>query len=63
MIAKEEAASYLPENGRILITCKNGDIASMRVVHDNEHVASLNALFELAKLAGYTVTKNGEGEL
>lgn len=63
MIAKEEAANYLPENGRVLITCKNGVITSLRVVHDNEHVTSLKALFELAKLAGYTITKNGDSEL
>jgi len=63
LIAKEEAANYLPENGRVLITCKDGNITSMRVVHDDEHVSSLTALFELAKLAGYTVIKNDAGEL
>jgi len=63
VIENEEADSYLPEDGRVLVTRKNGKVTNVRIVHDDEHVASLNALFELAKLAGYTVIKNGEGEL
>lgn len=60
---EQEAGSYLPENGRTLVTCENGKIIHVRTVHDDEHVSSLKALFELAKLAGYTVIKNDGSKL
>ncbi len=59
MIEIEEVTEQLPADGRVLITCKNGVICSVRQVHENEYVASLNALIEIAKMAGYTITKNG----
>ncbi|SLJ96087.1 hypothetical protein SAMN03159434_102494 [Enterobacter sp. NFR05] len=59
MIEIEEVTEQLPADGRVLITCKNGVICSVRQVHENEHVATLNALIEIAKMAGYTITKNG----
>ena len=62
MIHKETAVLNLPDDGRVLITCKDGAISSVRVVQDNEHMASLKALLELARLAGYTVTKNDGAE-
>ncbi len=55
MLDKTEAGRYLPEDGRVLFTCKNGKITSARVIYDDEHVASLKALIELVKMAGYTV--------
>jgi hypothetical protein len=58
VIEIEEVVGQLPADGRVLITCKNGVIYSVRDVQENEHVASLNALFELAKMAGYTIIKN-----
>lgn len=58
MIEIAEVVEQLPDDGRVLITCKNGVICSVRDVHEDEHVASLNALFELAKMAGYTIIKN-----
>lgn len=57
MIDKSEAGNYLPDNGRILLTCKNGVVTAVRIVHENEHVASLKSLFELAELAGYDIVK------
>lgn len=48
MIHKETAVLNLPDDGRVLITCKDGAISSVRVVGDNEHMASLKALLELA---------------
>ncbi|QLT12244.1 hypothetical protein HV299_10990 [Klebsiella grimontii] len=48
---------HLPDNGTLLVTLENGEIKGIRNVHDDEHVATLNALFELAKLTGYTIIK------
>ena len=63
MIEIAEVIEQLPADGRVLITCKDGVICSIRDVHENEHVASLNVLIELAKRAGYTIIKNGRVEL
>lgn len=60
---EQEAGSYLPENGRALVTCENGKVTNVRIVHDDEHTASLKTLLELVKLAGYTVIKNDESQL
>lgn len=63
MIEIAEVVEKLPADGRVLITCKDGVICSICDVHENEHVASLNVLIELAKRAGYTIIKNGRVEL
>lgn len=57
MIDKKNAGDLLPNNGAVLITCEGGKIKQARNVNPDEHVASLNALFELAKLSGYTIIK------
>ncbi|TJZ66189.1 hypothetical protein [Raoultella planticola] len=57
MVDKNKAGDQLPDDGTVLVTCENGKIKKTRKVHDNEHVASLNSLFELAKLSGYTIIK------
>ncbi|ELJ0168729.1 hypothetical protein AB3T32_004134 [Klebsiella variicola] len=57
MIDKKNAGELLPDDGDVLITCERGIITKTRVVHRDEHVSSLNALFELAKLSGYTIIK------
>jgi len=49
---KMEAERYLPEDGRVLFTCKNGKIASARILYDDEYVASLKVLIDLASMAG-----------
>ncbi len=55
MITKQEAINNLPSNGRMLIRCENGYVMSMRSVQDNEHIATFNALIDLAKQAGYSI--------
>jgi hypothetical protein len=54
VVDKKDAGDLLPDDGDVLITCENGKIKKTRIVHSDEHVATLNALFELAKLTGYT---------
>lgn len=41
----------------MVISCENGVITGIRVVKDNKHIASLNALIDLAKSAGYSVVR------
>lgn len=62
MLDKTEAGRYLPDDGRVLFTCKNGKVTATRVIYDDEHVASLKALIELVKMAGYTVVLEDEPE-
>ena len=57
VIDKKDAGDLLPDDGDVLITCEKGKIKKARIVHSDEHVATLNALFELAKLTGYTIIK------
>ena len=57
VIDKKDAGDLLPDDGDVLITCEKGKIKKTRIVHSDEHVATLNALFELAKLTGYTIIK------
>ena len=54
----EELAEFLPEDGRVVITCTGGQINSYEVLRDDQYVASLEALMELLRDAGYAVTKN-----
>ena len=57
VVDKKDAGDLLPDDGDVLVTCENGKIKKTRTVHSDEHVATLNALFELAKLTGYTIIK------
>ncbi|HIE1305787.1 TPA: hypothetical protein ACXJRF_000648 [Serratia marcescens] len=57
MIDFEDLLKSLPNTGKIVITCDNGSITGTRIVKENEYVASLNALIELAKSAGYSVVR------
>ncbi|GKV93540.1 hypothetical protein H2Y56_05990 [Pectobacterium aroidearum] len=60
MIDIDLVIKSIPESGRVLITCENGDVTSIRIVAENEHVTTFNALIDLAKLAGYNiVSSNG----
>ncbi|WP_312413384.1 hypothetical protein [Pseudescherichia sp.] len=63
MLDKTEARRYLPEEGRVLFTCKNGKIASARIVYDDEYVASLKVLIDLASKAGYRVVLEDDSKL
>ncbi|EJZ3832965.1 TPA: hypothetical protein ACITD7_000918 [Salmonella enterica subsp. enterica serovar Saintpaul] len=60
MFKKTEIGEHLPDNGRVLITCKNGKVMALRNVYDDEHVASLKSLLELAEQAGCIVVQKGK---
>ncbi|WP_222890083.1 hypothetical protein [Enterobacter sp. C2] len=62
MFDKTEAGRHIPENGRVLFTCKNGKIASVRILYDDEYVASLKVLIDLASMAGYRVILEDDPE-
>ncbi|MEQ4511781.1 MAG: hypothetical protein ABN480_14405 [Dickeya sp.] len=55
----ESVINGLPD-GRALITIEHGKIVSVRIVDDNEHVASLAALLDIAELAGYIVNSGNK---
>ncbi|ASM07612.1 hypothetical protein [Serratia marcescens] len=57
MIDIEDFIKSLPNTGRVVITCEKGSITGTRIVKDNEHIASFNALIDLAKSAGYSVVR------
>ena len=57
MIEKSEVGDHLPDNGRVLVTLRNGKIAALRIAHDDEHLASLKSLFELAELSGFSIVE------
>ncbi|HEB0104032.1 TPA: hypothetical protein RYX73_004866 [Serratia marcescens] len=57
MIDIKDLLKSLPSTGRMAITCDSGVIAGTRIVKENEYVASLNTLIELAKSAGYSVVR------
>ena len=63
MFEKSAVGEVLPDNGRVLLTCKNGKVITVRVIHDDEHITTLKSLFELAELAGYTVVKKDKNTL
>jgi hypothetical protein len=50
-----DVIDYLPRDGRVVVQCKDGHVVNVRKVYPDEHIASFNALIELAKLAGYSV--------
>lgn len=54
----EELAEFLPEDGRVVITCSRGQINSCELMRNDQYVASLETLIELLCDAGYAVTKN-----
>ncbi|MEN0615506.1 hypothetical protein [Klebsiella indica] len=57
MVDKKHAGDLLPDDGVMVITCENGKITKIRNIYPDEHIATLNSLFELAKLSGYTIIK------
>lgn len=60
---KTEVGEYLPDNGRVLITCKNGKVTALRNIYDDEHVASLKSLLELAEQAGCVVVQRDKTKI
>ncbi|HID4048090.1 TPA: hypothetical protein ACXE9F_004623 [Pluralibacter gergoviae] len=63
MFEKSAVGEVLPDNGRVLLTCKNGKVTAARVIHDDEHITTLKSLFELAELAGYIIVKKDKTTL
>ncbi|HAU5712381.1 TPA: hypothetical protein JD348_00355 [Serratia marcescens] len=57
MIIEQDIINNLPSDGRVLLRCEGGRITSVRTLRDNEHIASFNALIDLAKSAGYSVVR------
>ncbi|EES3718410.1 MULTISPECIES: hypothetical protein [Escherichia] len=51
-----KAISKLPDTCRAVIKREEGRVVSMRVLSDDERIASLMAFLELAEIAGYTIT-------
>ncbi len=58
MIIEQDIINNLPYEGRVLLRCEGGRITSVRPLRDNEHVASLNALIDIAKQSGYSVVSS-----
>jgi len=63
VIEKTEAGNHLPDNGRVLFTCKNGKITAVRTIYADEHIASLKSLIEMAEMAGCTIVKKDKTTL
>lgn len=55
MIDNKLIGEVLPKNGRVLFIYNDGAVIGLRIIKENEHIASLNALIDLAKSAGYSV--------
>lgn len=55
MIIEQDIINNLPYQGRVLLRCEGGRVTSVRTLRENEHVASLNALIDIAKQSGYSV--------
>ncbi|AYO37418.1 hypothetical protein [Serratia sp. P2ACOL2] len=55
MIDLEELNNLLPENGFVVIRRENGETVGLRLVKGDEHISTLNAMLEVAKLAGYSI--------
>ncbi|KAB5494528.1 ArsA family ATPase [Serratia sp. RJAL6] len=55
MIIEQDVIKKLPYDGRVLLRCEGGRVTSARTLRDDEHVASLNALIDIAKQSGYSV--------
>ena len=52
----QESIGDLPEPCRAVSKRKDGHIVGVRVLTDDERIASLMAFLELAEIAGYTIT-------
>lgn len=46
---------FLPDNGLVVVRRKDGRTIGLRLVKDDEHISTLNAMLEVAKLAGYSI--------
>ncbi len=57
MTIEQDIIKKLPYYGRVLLRCEGGRVTGVRTLRDNEHVASFNALIDLAKCAGYSIVR------
>ncbi|EPN3198961.1 hypothetical protein KBU53_13300 [Enterobacter hormaechei subsp. xiangfangensis] len=57
VIEKSEVGDHLPDNGRVLVTLRNGKVSAIRLAHDDEHLTTLKSLFELAELSGFSIVE------
>ncbi|MMZ41469.1 hypothetical protein D3C76_1468200 [compost metagenome] len=46
---------HLPDNGLVVVRRKDGRTIGLRLVKDDEHISTLYAMLEVAKLAGYSI--------
>lgn len=63
VIEKSEVGDHLPDNGRVLVTLRNGKVSAIRLAHDDEHLATLKSLFELAELSGFTIVEKDKSKV
>lgn len=63
VIEKTEVGDHLPDNGRVLVTLRNGKVSAIRLAHEDEHLASLKSLFELAKLSGFSIVEKDKSKV
>lgn len=55
MIDLKELNDLLPVDGLVVIRREKGKTVSVRLVKEDEHISTLNAMLEVAKLAGYSI--------
>lgn len=56
MIPIENLIKLLPSDGTVLLRCEHGEIVSVEHLRDNQFVATLPVLIELAEIAGDTIS-------
>ncbi|HDY8465462.1 TPA: hypothetical protein RRH03_001512 [Klebsiella pneumoniae] len=54
-MSKNKSIHYRNFTGRVLLTFENGRIVKERTLFSDEEVSSLNAFFDLARLAGFII--------
>lgn len=55
MIDLKELNDLLPVDGLVVIRREKGKTVGLRLVKEDEHISTLNAMLEVAKLAGYSI--------
>ena len=60
MVDIEYLIKNLPENCRVAMRLEHGSVVSVRMIAEDEHIATINALIDIAKSAGYKIENPGE---
>jgi hypothetical protein len=55
MIDLKELNDLLPVDGLVVIRREKGNTVGLRLVKEDEHISTLIAMLEVAKLAGYSI--------